>query len=259
MIRRLLTVTAATALGVSMLAVAPAQAATADWVGPVTVESLTPTHVDLAYACTGTITYVDVRVDGDASGFAEGQASGGPVCTGEVQTHRLPLHSYSWHGNAAAAQLPVGSTASAMVRVDAGYEEFDGGTGIVSSGDPDVPATVEAGSTAPVKDMRLATKTPVAVWANNGKPFAAVWFRCDKGLQVAVNVGYVAFASGSTWSMPETSATCKGSWQNVRADLEPMGGSATAPRKGEAVSAEYTVVATPHLMTVLENRSMKAF
>lgn len=250
MFRRLLTVTAATALGAAMLTAAPAQAATADWVGPVTIESLTPTHVELAYACTGTVTYVDVRVDGETAGFAETQASTGPACTGEVQTHRLPLSSYSWRGNAAAAQLPVGSTAYAMVSVDAGT---------AFSGSPSLSAKVTAGATMPVKELRLASTTPVAVWAGNGKPFAAVWFRCDKGLQVTANVGYVSFAGGSTWSMPETPATCSGKWQNVRAALVPMGGSATPPRKGEAVRAESVSVATPHLLALLEGRSVKTF
>ena len=250
MFRRLLTVTATAALGVSMLAAAPAQAAPADWVGPVTIESLTPTHIELAYACTGTVTGVDVEVDGDTSGFAEGQAVTGPACTGQVQTHRVPLLSLSWSGNAAAMQLPVGSTASAMVSVD---------VGTAFGGSPNLSATVTAGATKPVKTLRLATGTPVAVWAGDGKPFAAVWFRCDKGLKVTVDVSSVHFASGSSWSMPDTAATCSGRWQSVRADLQRESGSATAPRKGEAVSADYTSVATPHLMTMLETRSMKAF
>lgn len=251
MFRRLLTVTAASALGVTMLTAAPAQAAAVDWVGPVTIESLTPTHVELAYACTGTVTFVEAIVHGDAAGYAETQALSGPSCTGETQTHRLPLSSYSWGGgNAASTQLPVGGTAAAMVSVEAGAASY---------GSAGLTATVEAGDTRPVKDLRLATQTPVAVWAGNGKPYADVWFRCDKGLQVKAAVGYVSFASGSSWSMPETAATCTGAWQKSRAALVRTGGSTKAPRKGEAVQAEYPSVATPHLTAILEGRSVKAF
>ncbi len=248
MFRRMLTVTAASVLGVTMLTTAPAQAA-GDSVGPVTIKSLTTTEIVLSYACTGAVRFVDVQVSSAGSGFAEAQSFEAPACTGAVRDHTLPLFSYAWSGNAARSQLVEGTTAGAMVSVETRTAEW---------GSASLGARVGRGTSVPVTVLQLASVTPVAVWAGNGKPYADVWFRCDRGLRVTAEVGSVSFDSGSRWVMPPTTVSCTGTYQKARAALVRTDDSATVPRTGERVSA-YPNVSTAHLMSLNDGRTVRTF
>lgn len=230
MLRRLLAVTAATVLGVGVLA-GPAHAAPGI-LSEVKVVKLTTTHMTLRFACTGTVAGWDATIyQNDEKGYAYASKSPNPSCTGVQKDYVMPLFSY---GNPVVPdQLEAGQAAD--VHTDVWLT--DGGT----SGGWSYPVPIVKGSVPAVRVMDFAPTNPVSIWAGAGKPYADVWFRCDAGLRV------LATTAIDGWRMPDTAVTCTGAYQKARGALVRTTAGAVAPKKGQRVGVYEFSVRSAHV------------
>lgn len=243
---RLLAIAAVTAMGVTVLS-GPAYAAT-ESIGQVTVTGLSTTQLTVRLACTGTVSDVLVSVfqTSGGQGYAQEKSGAAMVCTGAEKDYAIPLLTTEVGPKPVEAQLDAGASADVFVDV---YLAGGADTGALVEGTP-----VTAGSPKPLQRFELAAKNPVSVFAGGGTPYADVWFRCDRGVEVTPHV------SAGGWELAPVWTTCTGAFQKKRAKLVwQADGAPVALVRGASLEVGEVAVWSPHVRATDTMRTISIF